>query len=264
MNINMFKLLAPDFTLGKIIVLRKTIMDSLTLLVRQPTGKSLRFARLMLQVKPAYTMLTNKNLMVLYNLVQRANSMDLPGDIVECGIWNGGSAAVMGLANVEDANNYRKRTIWLFDSFLGLPPPTEQDGEQERANYFEGWNKGDVGKVERVFARLGVPLDHVRIIPGWFDTTLRTAPVDRIAILHIDADWYESVKLVLDVLYDKVVPGGFIMLNDYGTWQGCNKALADYCAGHGMNDILITQVEPTTGAYFQKPVNRLETKSRGT
>ena len=252
MTINIFKLLAPDFTLGKSIVLRKAIADTIKLLVRQPTAESLHFARLMLQVKPSYTMVTNKNLIVLYNLVQRANSLDLPGDIVECGVWNGGSAAVMGLSNIEGTHKYRNRTIWLFDSFQGLPPPTEQDGEEERANYFEGWGKGDVGKTKQVFARLGVPLDHVRIIPGWFDATLRTAPVDSIAILHIDADWYESVKLVLDLFYDKVVPGGFIILNDYGTWQGCNQALADYFTEHGISDVMITQVDPAGGAYFQK------------
>ena len=248
-----FKLLAPDFPLGKIIVLRKAIADNIKLLVFQPTRKSLRFARLMLQVKPAYTMVTNKNLIALYNLVQRANSLDLPGHIVECGVWNGGSAAIMGLANIQDTQNYRNRTIWLFDSFQGLPPPTHKDGNRERVNYFQGWNKGDSGKVKHVFGKLGVPLDHVRIIPGWFEKTLRTAPVDRIAILHVDADWYESVKLVLDVFYDKVVPGGFIILNDYGAWEGCNHALADFFAENGMSDIKITQIEPTTGAYFQKP-----------
>src|SRR5438132_7181813 len=145
------------------------------------------------------------------------------------------------------------RTIWLFDSFQGLPRPTEKDGKPERENYFKGWCKGDVNKVRRIFARLGVPVDLVKIVPGWFENTLKTAPVNRIAILHIDADWYESVKLVLDVFYDKVVPGGFIILNDYGTWPGCNQAVDDFFAEHNLNDIDLTIVEPSIGAYFQKP-----------
>jgi O-methyltransferase len=253
MNINWPKLLTADFTLGKIINLRKAFADSVRLLIREPTCESLELTKLMLKVKPQYTMVTNKNLITLYRLVQRVNKLGLPGDIVECGVWNGGSAAVMGWANNRETRNCMNRTIWLFDSFQGLPRPTEKDGKPERENYFKGWCKGDVNKVRRIFARLGVPVDLVKIVPGWFEHTLKTAPVDRIAILHIDADWYESVKLVLNVFYDKVVPGGFVILNDYGAWPGCNQAIADYFVEHDFRHIEINIVEPSTGAYFQKP-----------
>jgi O-methyltransferase len=253
MNINWPKLLTADFTLGKIINLRKAFADSVRLLIREPTCESLELTKLMLKVKPQYTMVTNKNLIALYRLVQRVNKLGLPGDIVECGVWNGGSAAVMGLADVQHRRSDKNRPVWLFDSFQGLPAPTEKDGKLERENYFDGWCKGDVNKVKRIFAKLGVPLDPVKIIPGWFGDTLRTAPVDRIAILHIDADWYESVKLALDVFYSKVVPGGFVILNDYGAWPGCNQAIADYFLEHDLRHIEITIVEPSTGAYFQKP-----------
>jgi len=253
MNINICKLLAPDFPVGKILVLRKAMADSLRLLITQPSVDSLRFAGLVLKVKPRYTMVTNKNLITLYKLVQRANSLNLPGDIVECGVWNGGSAAIMGLSNQVHARNHMNRMIWLFDSFQGLPPATEKDGNLERENYFVGWNKGDVANVRQAFRKLGVSLDHVKIIPGWFDSTLRTAAVNNIAVLHIDADWYESVKLALDVFYDKVVPGGYIVLNDYGAWQGCNQAVDDFVAARNLHNIDITIVEPSTGAYFQKP-----------
>src|SRR5262245_53565704 len=129
MNINICKLLAPDFALGKILVFRKAIADSLRLLITRPSVESLRFARIMLQVKPQHTMVTNKNLLTLYRLVQRANNVNLPGDIVECGVWNGGSAAIMGLANQVHTRNSLNRMIWLFDSFQGLPPATEKDGK---------------------------------------------------------------------------------------------------------------------------------------
>jgi O-methyltransferase len=253
MNINWPKLLTADFTLGKIINLRKAFADGVGLLLREPTYESLELAKLMLKVKPQYTMVTNKNLIALYRLVQRVNKLGLPGDIVECGVWNGGSAALMGLADGQNTHSYKNRMLWLFDSFQGLPRPTEKDGNVERENYFEGWCKGDVNRVRRIFAKLGVSPDVVRIVPGWFENTLRNSPVDCIAILHIDADWYESVKLVLDVFYDKVVPGGFIILNDYGTWPGCNQAVDDFFAEHNLNDIDLTIVEPSIGAYFQKP-----------
>jgi O-methyltransferase len=254
MDANFSKLRSPDFTFGKLLVLTKAIVDSLRLLLWRRDGESVQFLRLMLTVKPRYTMVTNKNLITLYGLVQRVNSRDVAGDIVECGVWNGGSAAIMGLANATQKKNALNRSIWLFDSFQGLPQATEKDGAIERRSYFEGWNKGDVRKVKQVFTKLGVSLDHVEIIPGWFNDTLKTAAIEQIAILHIDADWYDSVKLVLDVFYDKVVPGGFIILNDYNTWEGCNKALNDFLTERNLKDIAITEVEPTTGAYFQKPM----------
>jgi len=253
MNINFCKLRTPDFALGKAIVLGKTIADSFKLLLRRPDKESVRFARLMLAVKPQFTMVSNKNLMTLFSLIKQANNLDSPGDIVECGVWNGGSAAIMGLAHIGSGKT-RHRRIWLFDSFQGVPPATERDGPVERRSYFEGWNKGDVNKVKQVFTKLRVSLDDVEIIPGWFNDTLRTSRVEQIAILHIDADWYDSVKLVLDVFYDRVVPGGFVILNDYNTWEGCNKALNDFLRERHLEDTVITEVEPTTGAYFQKPM----------
>jgi len=254
MDVNFFKLRSPDFALGKLLVLGKTIADGVRLLLWRRDGESMRFLRLMLAVKPRYTMVTNKNLITLYNLVQQINSRNVAGDIVECGVWNGGSAAIMGLANATQKKNAINRSIWLFDSFQGLPQATQKDGEMERQRYFEGWNKGDTRKVKQVFTKLGVSLDNVKIIPGWFNDTLKTAAVEHIAVLHIDADWYDSVKLVLDVFYDKVVPGGFIILNDYNTWEGCNNALNDFLTERQLQGIVvITEVEPTTGAYFQKP-----------
>jgi hypothetical protein len=78
--------------------------------------------------------------------------------------------------------------------------------------------------------------------------------VDRIAILHIDADWCESVKLVLNVFYNRVVPGGFVILNDYNSWSGCNRAYSDCLVENNIGDVDLKIVEPTTGAYFQKPL----------
>jgi O-methyltransferase len=256
MRINFYKLLAPDFAIGKIIVFRKSVADSLRLLIRKPTAKSWRFAKLMLRVKPQFTMVTNKNLLTLYELVEDVNKRNLPGDIVECGVWNGGSAVTMAIANRQTLDgDSSKRTLWLFDSFEGLPPAGEKDGEGERQGYFPGWNKGNSDNVKRIFNNLGVPLDQVRIVPGWFESTLKNASMGRIAVLHVDADWYESVKLVLDVFYDKVVPGGYVILNDYGTWKGCNQAVEEFLLERDIQDVRLTIVEPRNGAYFQKPMD---------
>jgi O-methyltransferase len=248
---NLAKLTTSDFITGKILVTGKAILDLLVLLLRQPSWQSLKFARLVMQVKPRYTMVKNGSLENLYRLVQAANAQDLAGDIVECGVWNGGSAAVMGVACREDSRYVSARTIWLFDSFQGLPAPGARDGETEKKAFFKGWNKGGTENVVRVFKKVGFPSAQIRIVPGWFDATLKTAAVDRIAVLHIDADWYDSVKLVLDAFYDKVVPGGFLVFDDYGLWQGCRQAVTDFCVERGIDGAVIKRVGPHQ-AYFQK------------
>jgi O-methyltransferase len=186
---NLAKLTTSDFITGKILVTGKSLVDILTLLVRKPSYQSLKFARLILQVKPRYTMVKNVSLENLYRLIQTVNTQCLEGDIVECGVWNGGSAAVMGAACLEDPHYAQTRTLWLFDSFEGLPAPGTRDGELEKKAFFKGWNKGDTNKVRRIIEKVGFPSEQVKIVPGWFDTTLKTADVKQIAVLHIDADW---------------------------------------------------------------------------
>jgi O-methyltransferase len=158
----------------------------------------------------------------------------------------------MGVANMEDRNSATSRKLWLFDSFQGLPSPGSQDGNIATESYFEGWLTGDVEKVERIFHKLHIPLDDVRIIPGWFEETLKTVPLTTISVLHIDADWYQSVKLVLEIFYDRVVSGGFIVFDDYGYWEGCNRAVEDFVSEKGIRGITISRIGPV-GAYFQKP-----------
>ena len=113
--INLIKLRSPDFRIGRILFLTKALADILLWLIRQPSKRAFYLARLLLQVKPKYTMVSVKRLINLYELVQRVNGTDLPGDIVECGVWNGGSAAIMGVACQDDRKHWR--TFWLFDSF---------------------------------------------------------------------------------------------------------------------------------------------------
>jgi len=248
---NTVKLFAPDFAFGKALVMVRAFANLGAMLLLHPSARSLRLARLVLSVKPRYTMVTSRNLISLYNLVQRITALGLPGDIVECGVWNGGSAALMGASDMACGRGGGPRAIWLFDSFQGLPPPSDKDGEVEQKFYFEGLNKGAVDNVRRVFQKLGVSLGHVHIVPGWFNDTLMSSGVERIALLHIDADWYESVKTALDALYDRVVPGGFVVLDDYGYWEGCERALSDYFAEHGIRGVEIKRAD-RVGAYFQK------------
>src|SRR5438477_11509952 len=98
MFMNLSKLTSPDFFWGKTLISMRAIFDIVVLILRNPSRQSLKFARVIPKVKPRFTMVRNKSLINLYKLVQKSNTMDLPGDIVECGVWNGGSAAMMGFA----------------------------------------------------------------------------------------------------------------------------------------------------------------------
>jgi O-methyltransferase len=248
---NVLKLIAPDFFLGKTLILLKTLLDLIVVTVQNPSRKSIALARLVLQVKPTFTMVKTRNLLNLVSLVEKVNMMDLPGDIVECGVWNGGASAMMAFACFKTKTS-RERQLWLFDSFEGLPPPGPKDGELENKQFFDGMCRGSVSSVEKAFSKLSLPFENIRIVQGWFEATLRSAAVDRIAILHIDADWYDSVKYVLDTFYEKVVPGGFVVLDDYGYWSGCDRALADFMSDKGIVGVELKQVD-STGVYFEKP-----------
>jgi O-methyltransferase len=207
--------------------------------------ESFRMIRMVYSVR-GYTAVFVPRLVALYKLSEEVNRLSLPGDFVECGVYNGGSAAIM--ASFCEKTKL-KRNIWLFDSFEGLPKPTEVDGHEAPA--YEGWCHGDLAKVKRVFQIMGIPQDRVRVMKGWFQDTFPTVEIPQIAILHIDADWYESVKLCLEKFYDCVQPGGYIVLDDYGDWLGCKIATDEFIKARAL-DVRLVQVD-YTGFYFQKP-----------
>jgi O-methyltransferase len=129
------------------------------------------------------------------------------------------------------------RHVWLLDSFQGLPPATARDGAA--AAEFTGLCRGGQEAVREVLGKFDVPLSGYTLVPGWFKDTLPNLEVGRIALLNIDADWYESVLQVLDALWDRVVPGGFVHLDDYGYWEGCRKAWEEFAARRGITAELV-------------------------
>jgi O-methyltransferase len=185
----------------------------------------------------------------LKNLVRLAELIDLEniaGDIVECGTWNGGSGALLAQVG---ARSPHERMTWLFDSFEGLPAPSEKDGKA--AVPYRGKCRGATDSVREVLGKLAVPETRARIVPGWFQDTLAQAPIQRIALLHIDADWYESVRFVLDTLYPRVTPGGYVVLDDYGYWQGCRTAWEEFQATLPAAPALVSV--DGIGCFLRKP-----------
>lgn len=158
----------------------------------------------------------------------------LDGALVECGAWNGGSAAILASAAYRPGRN-----VWLFDSWSGLPQPSYKDGEQARSKYESRDGKlcvGDIRQPAMAFAAADVLDNVLHLRRGWFEDTLDKAAseIGGIAILHIDADWYASVKKCLQALYPLVVSGGLVILDDYGHWQGCRQAVDEYFADKGL------------------------------
>jgi O-methyltransferase len=168
-----------------------------------------------------YTMVDYPRLRALYQAVKHVEASGIPGDVVECGTARGGSAALMGMT-LERLGSSRR--LWVFDTFEGLPPATEDDPDYDHAITWTGRCRGDIEDVEELFQRSGIR-ERAELVKGLFQDTLPTSTVGPISVLHIDADWYQSVKDCLDHLYDKVSPGGIIQFDDYGCWEGARKAV---------------------------------------
>ncbi len=205
-------------------------------ILRKAIDKAYRARRLLasseLKAISAYSMgsfLTLENLNALaLDVVKRG----IPGDLVECGVFNGGSAAAAACA-IRSTD----RKLWLYDSFEGMPKTTEADGPA--ASDFVGACVGDESKVHAALRLARFPGERYIIRKGWFQDTFTTEPLpEAIAFLHIDADWYESVQLALETFYDRVFAGGVIILDDFGHWEGCREAFYDFAAERRIKPLL--------------------------
>ena len=205
------------------------------------------FSRLYRQVR-SLTMVSNARLRGLYRAVKYVVAAGVPGDIVECGAARGGSAALMGLTLKK--MGVHDRRLWVFDTYDGLPAPTANDPDFEIARSYTGTCLGSLEEVKTSFQRLGIASQSV-LVKGLFQDTLATAPVGPIALLHIDGDWYESVKVCLDTLYDKVSDHGVIQLDDFGFWKGARKAAEEFFAERRIGPQLLKL--DYSGRQFVKP-----------
>jgi O-methyltransferase len=181
------------------------------------------FSSLYRQVR-THTMCSDARLRGLYEGLRYVVREGIPGDVVECGSALGGSAALMALTL---RKLQAQRRIWLFDTFEGLPAPSSEDPDLEFASLFTGSCVGTIEEVRELFDRFGLAAE-VTLVKGLFQETLPVTPISQICLLHIDGDWYESVRACLDHLYDQVVPRGVIQFDDYGYWKGARKAVDEF------------------------------------
>jgi O-methyltransferase len=196
-------------------------------------------------VRP-HSLLSNINLFFLQELAQRLEREEVPGDFVECGVYRGGSAGVLGY---EARRSKFERKLWLYDSFAGMPEAIDKDDDYSRA--LQGTCVGSEKQTRRIMHRLSIPDEQYTIVVGLFEDTLPKSERTKIALLHIDCDFYNPVKLSLETFYDSVQPGGYVLLNDYGCFQGSRLATDEFISNLNQ-DITLVQID-RDAYYFQKP-----------
>jgi len=175
--------------------------------------------------------------------VQRVNAKNIAGDIVELGVWKGGMT--MGMMFVNQQHN-QDRHFWLFDTFEGLPPPdSEKDGVKEKKmwhkfmnqdlkssghDFQEGkWNYGNIEVVKNNVFYTGYPKEKIHFIQGKVEDTLPvTALPEKIAILRLDTDWYASTAAEYKYLWDRLSPGGLLIVDDFCAWAGSRTATMEF------------------------------------
>lgn len=187
--------------------------------VLEHPGVALEIAPRLARIAP-YTMAPPEALAKLYRLGRDVVRRGIAGDFVECGVCRGGSAAA-----IAGALRGSGRNIWLSDSLAGLPPATPRDGPAAASLTGACW-----GSVEAVREAMR--------LAGWFADTLPQPGPRAVSLLHIDADWYDSVTLALDDFYDRVSEGGIILLDDFGHWEGRRQAFYDFIARRGLRPLL--------------------------
>lgn len=209
-----------------------------------------------------YTMTSTDRMFALYKAVEYISQNHISGDIVECGVWRGGSAMICAytLKTFRDTN----RTIYLYDTYSGMPEPGMYDrtvlGNNPAHKIWklslkeaaDTWCYATLKEVKKNLYRTKYPKTKIRFIEGKVEDTIPAHAPRRIALLRLDTDWYSSTYHELLHLYPRLVPGGVLIIDDYGHWKGAQKAVDTYFWKHKA-PILFNRID-YTGRIAIKPV----------
>jgi hypothetical protein len=175
----------------------------------------------------AQTMIGTVRMRNLRHLVERVINEGVQGDFIETGVWRGG--ACIYVRGIFASYGITDRTVWVADSFKGLPPPDEKGFPEDRGDQHFTVDELAISldQVKSNFQKYGLLDAQVKFLEGWFKDTLPSAPIQKLAVLRLDGDMYESTIQALDALYDKVTIGGMIIVDDF-VLPACRKAIEDF------------------------------------
>jgi O-methyltransferase len=200
------------------------------------------------------TMTSPERIYSLIEAVKYIERNNIPGDIVECGVWKGGS--MMAVAETLKYLNNMSRDLYLYDTFEGMPAPGEYDktyyGKPASALLKKDmdkeknvvWAYSAVETVQQGMRSTHYPADKIKYIRGKVEDTLPENIPERIALLRLDTDWYESTYHELVHLFPLLSKAGVLILDDYGHWQGAKKAVDEYIAQNAV-PILLNRIDET-------------------
>ena len=186
-----------------------------------------------------YSMVSPERLYATYQAIRYAEANNLEGDVVECGVWKGGNSMVMAMTMLKC--NSQHRDIYMYDTYEGMVEPGEKDIDYRGQHSRSVWKKhqlADVNEwcfspledVKKNMSSTGYPMEKVHFIKGKVEDTLPAEMPDKIAVLRLDTDWYESSAHELKHLFPRLVERGVLLIDDYGHWKGQREAVDEYFA----------------------------------
>ena len=219
-----------------------------------PTDINPAYAEIINSVQE-YTMTSVERLNGLLSAVDYITDNKIEGDYVECGVWRGGSTMAAALRLIERKQSHRK--LYLYDTFEGMPAPTRYDfskrsGEAQKkfeqvkiSEMSSDWCYADIQDVKRNMALTRYPIDKVTFVRGKVEDTVPQQIPSKIAILRLDTDWYASTKHEMEHLFPILEKGGVLIIDDYGHWEGCRKAIDEYFTNNKIPYPLLARLDYT-------------------
>lgn len=202
-----------------------------------------------------FTMTSVERMYALYKSVEYIQQAQIPGDIVECGVWRGGSMMLVALTLL--SLGHRDRDLFLFDTYQGLPAPDESkdvdlwgnraiDGWLGRQTSAEGshWAEAGLEDVRANLQATGYPHDRIHFVKGMVEQTIPDYAPENIALLRLDTDWYASTNHEMENLFPRLSSNGVLIIDDYGHFKGARQAVDDYMADHGLA-LLLNRIDYT-------------------
>ena len=201
-----------------------------------------------------YTMTPVERMYGLYQSINYITKSDIKGDFVECGVWKGGSAMIIALTLLKLGDTSRK--IYLYDTFKGMPKPSEKDIRiKDREPAINIWTKSKrnnkyelcfspLAEVKKNILSTGYPKENIVLVEGKVEETIPRDSPSKIALLRLDTDWYHSTYHTLQHLFPLLNKKGVLLVDDYGYWKGAKDAVDEYLKKNNIN-ILLNKIDPS-------------------